>query len=139
MKLSVFGKGLVLMLLLACANSATAAKEWLFQNVLIEDVIIGRVGGYTYVQIVIDSVGTFTGCEPTKQARILSYWDGGDYTYALQSSALAAQAQGLRVDILVETTDCSLHSAWLNFDEQGGPLPSGPGLLLQGIRIRGAQ
>ncbi|MFN3712211.1 MAG: hypothetical protein ACK4SX_00985 [Alcanivoracaceae bacterium] len=127
--------GLLLTLLLF-SNVAAAARVWLFEDVLIESVTIREISGTTATQIVIsDSTGTQSySCAPTQQARVVSQWAGGtnDFIRIIHSTAIAAHAQGLRVDVMVETNTCSTNSNWGN----GPGMPAGHGLDLKGIRIR---
>lgn len=123
------------LLLLTISSPSFAARVWLFKSVHVEEVAVVNVGGTHAVRIALSDVsGTQSySCAPTQESGVVSLW-GSSVTAtmsALLSTALAAQAQGVKVDVLVEDSSCNTGNTWDN----GSGKPTGLGLNLNGIRV----
>ena len=133
MKKIVIYVGLVFFCL--CSSQLFAQRVWLFKNVLIEDVSFLSISGWNITQIKLSDVSSPTAsysCAPTSVEGIVSVRSESgntDRVKLLMSAALAAQAQGLLVDVLVDTSNCSTSGTFTN-----GTSTPGMGLYLSGIK-----
>ncbi|MCC1495824.1 hypothetical protein [Alcanivorax sp. 1008] len=136
--MKLFGKHIISFFVVSLmAANANADKVWLFEDVLIEAVVLSDVSGTIAAQIHMDHANQSDNnsyvCAPTSQNKIVSYWNGSasSLLQTFLSTAMAAQAQGLRVDIMVDTSSCNTSNNWPNDGANG------LGFYLQGIRIKG--
>ena len=123
---------------LIAQEKVSAENIWLFENVKINDVALVSLNGETALKIYLDSsVGVIDyDCAATQQAKIVSYRAQtiAPLMELFLSSALAAQAQGKQVDIMVDTAVCDASAAWKNKDATDGL-----GYALSGIRVNNSE
>lgn len=125
--------------LLIFSSASQAATVWLFEDVMVEDVTMLSSDGNKAVvlklsDVVVDDDNYTFNCSPTTSGNVVAHWDTGvdGLMQALLSTALSAQAQGLKVDINVDPSVCADGAHWWD-----GDAPHGAGLKFYGIRVRG--
>lgn len=125
--------------LMVSVSSGASNRPWLFQNVLIEDVIFSSANGNVALSIIMSHSNAVDGqsynCPATDQYRVVGIVNGSvsGLQKALLSTALSAQAQGTPVDVMVKGGSCHNGSNW---GEHASDLPVGLGMELHGIRVR---
>ncbi|MEC8880129.1 MAG: hypothetical protein VYC49_08275 [Pseudomonadota bacterium] len=131
MRLGFVGVSLLLFL---SSSYVHAARDWAFQDVYVDDVLVYSMSGYNVVTVKMKDVGQInTGCAQTDQHHIVSYWTTGGLGSNVQtwvSLLLSAQAQKFPVNLLVEMNTCSTGAEWDAFGS-----PEGLGLKLFGVRV----
>ncbi len=126
---------------LLSVGNAHAAREWLFNDVIVEDVgIYSKVisgNSYTVMYVKLSGVSD-PDCAPTNDYGVVhnavSGVNFGGNMQLRYSTLLSAQAQGTPVDILVETGSCNTNSNW---NRNGDP--AGLGRKMVGVVIDGGQ
>lgn len=131
MRLGFVGISLLLFL---SSSYVHAARDWAFQGVYVDDVLVYNMSGYNVVTVKMKDAGELnTGCGPTDEHHIVSYWYGGDVTSTTQtwlSLLLSAQAQGFPINMWVDMNQCGTSAGWNAFGS-----PEGLGLRFFGVRI----
>ncbi|MDF1782097.1 MAG: hypothetical protein P1U67_12430 [Alcanivoracaceae bacterium] len=139
-----FSAALFLLISLVGQNAFALDNVWLFKGVYIEEVTFYDGGSDNILQLRLSDVSqpteTFT-CGPTSQAGVVGLTAGSgnqDKIRANLSAALAAQAQHLPVDVIVNKAGCDTSSRdndnTLTYPNASSH--SGIGLDLRGIRVR---
>lgn len=106
-------KAIVLLVLLFVGNVSVAARLWSIQNNYVKDVSVSseNPSGTTYNVIRIYLKEPIdTGCSVSDPDQLVTYWIADDFNNAMSSwisTALAAQAQNKKVDILINTATCN--------------------------------
>ena len=129
--------GLLGLALMGFASVASAGRVW------VDDVIIDEVGVFTekssgtYYQVIYVKSESLKQsqvlCSPTQSHGIVSVMSTGDFSSVHQarySTLLSAHAQGLKVDLLINDSDCSTSAL---YDKDGAP--NGRGATLVGVVI----
>lgn len=116
-----------------------AANVWLFENTYVEDVSTYE---HTVVIRFTDTINTATqsyDCNVTRYAGTTRLFTSDSGTRgAVVGIALAAQAQGLPVDVMIDLPACDQSANYKNTPTEAHPdanLHDGMGLWLRGIRI----
>lgn len=123
------------------ACQASAAYEWIFHDVKILHVESFNISNDA-VRIYLDLSDYATlpqpalDCAPTNTAWVVSLWSLSNKDSVL-AIALAAQAMGGTVDILVNTTDCNVSNSYPLLPAAGNPTPEGSIVHGLGLRLRG--
>jgi len=107
-------KYVVLVMFLAGVSlQAEAARVWEVQDNYVEEVsmYLDTVGstGYHVLSVKLKNPVS-TGCALTDSTRTLTWWSTADAGFAVSmwySTLLSAHAQGLKVDIRTENTNCN--------------------------------
>ncbi len=120
--------------LLSVTSSVCLANSWDIKGVSVEDVLVYRDNGYNVMTVDFSSESPAnTGCTPTDEHKIASTWGSnpfGSLQQSMMSVLLSAQAQGLAVDLMVNTSNCSTGGQWDTYIS-----PTGLGIELKGVRI----
>ena len=126
---------------LLSVGNAHAAREWLFNDVIVEDVGIYSkvISGNSYTVMYVELSGiSDQDCAPTNEHgvvhNLVSGVNFGGNMQMRYSTLLSAQAQGTPVDILVDTSSCNTNSNWNR--NSGSP---GLGRQMVGVVIDGGQ
>lgn len=119
---------------LSSAAIAAPPSSQLIKNVKLKSVALYDQGGYRITEVRFEpSSPVNTGCAPTDQLNLVSYWRTNEHTvnFALRVSHwMAALSSGATVDIILEGTACNTSSSIPN---EGGP--SGMGRMFTGMRV----
>lgn len=132
-----FGINVSFLFLLFSLIPCHAAKNWLYEDVLIDDVSVYSMGSYTVMQVKLKNFPTNTNCAPANEHGLV-YMNASQQfgaNWQLQySTFLSAQAQGLPVDVLVDDAICNTDAS-TSYDFGGA---RGLGLKFYGVRLDGA-
>lgn len=108
-------KFLFVLLLITTSFSASAARQWEITNNYIKKVQVYShpVNGtnFNVIRFILKNPVNF-GCAASDSTNSVSYWQDAPLTDTLSSwiaVAMAAQAQGLPVDIYTEKSVCSIN------------------------------
>lgn len=104
------------------------------KNVKLKSVALYTQGGNSIAEVYFEPSGPVnTGCAPTDQLHIVSYWRNNVHTtdFALRLSHwMAALSSGATVDIILEGTTCNTSATYPN---EGGV--SGMGRFFSAMRV----
>ena len=127
-------KLLMAIVVLVWSTQAGASTIWI-NSVQIEEVLMQTKEGYQTVTVSYSGADNVTlACAPTAQHKVVSVWTSGDISAFIQgwvSLLLAAQAQGLTVDIAVDSANCNTAGIW---DAYGSP--EGLGYRFTAVRVK---
>lgn len=127
-------KLLVAIMALVWSAQVGASTIWI-NSVKIEEVLMQSHDGYQAVTVRYSGADNVTlACAPTVQHKVVSVWTSGDISAFIQgwvSLLLAAQAQGLTVDIAVDSANCNTAGIW---DAYGSP--EGLGYRFSAVRVK---
>ncbi|WP_159557031.1 hypothetical protein [Alcanivorax sp. S71-1-4] len=133
-KLSVIWGLVVIALSFPNVVIAAPPSSQLIKNVKLKSVALYDQGGYRIAEVHFEpSSPVSTGCAPTDQLNLVSYWRTTEHTvnFALRVSHwMAALSSGASVDIILEGTACNTSASIPN---EGGP--SGMGRMFSGMRV----